>query len=59
MKAKKKQLDVFKPADLGVDVTPRLKTLKVSEPAARKAGIKVASVAELVDKLRNEAKVIS
>jgi electron transfer flavoprotein beta subunit len=58
MKAKKKQLDVFKPADLGVDVTPRLKTLKVSEPAARKAGIKVPDVAALVDKLKNEAKVI-
>jgi electron transfer flavoprotein beta subunit len=58
MKAKKKQLDVFKPADLGVDVTPRLKTLKVSEPAARKAGIKVPDVAALVDKLKNESKVI-
>ena len=58
MKAKKKQLDVFKPADLGVDVAPRLKTLKVSEPASRKAGIKVADVAALVDKLKNEAKVI-
>jgi electron transfer flavoprotein beta subunit len=58
MKAKKKQLDVFKPADLGVDVAPRLKTLKVSEPAARKAGIKVPDVAALVDKLKNEAKVI-
>jgi electron transfer flavoprotein beta subunit len=58
MKAKKKQLDVFKPADLGVDVAPRLKTLKVSEPASRKAGVKVADVAALVDKLKNEAKVI-
>ena len=58
MKAKKKQLDVLKPADLGVDVTPRLKTLKVTPPPARKAGIKVADVAALVDKLRNEAKVI-
>ncbi len=58
MKAKKKQLDVFKPADLGVDVAPRLKTLKVTPPPARKAGIKVADVAALVDKLRNEAKVI-
>jgi electron transfer flavoprotein beta subunit len=58
MKAKKKQLDVFKPADLGVDVAPRLKTLKVTEPAARKAGIKVPDVAALVDKLKNEAKVI-
>ncbi len=58
MKAKKKQLDGFKPADLGVDVAPRLKTLKVSEPASRKAGVKVADVAALVDKLKNEAKVI-
>jgi electron transfer flavoprotein beta subunit len=58
MKAKKKQLDVFKPADLGVDPAPRLKTLKVSDPPARKAGIKVADVAALVDKLRNEAKVL-
>ncbi|MQR01182.1 electron transfer flavoprotein subunit beta/FixA family protein [Glaciimonas soli] len=58
MKAKKKTLDVFKPADLGVDVTPRLKTLKVVEPAKRSAGIKVPDVATLVAKLRNEAKVI-
>ena len=58
MKAKKKQLDTVKPADLGVDVAPRLKTLKVVEPAGRKAGIKVADVAALVDKLKNEAKVI-
>ncbi len=58
MKAKKKTLDVFKPEDLGVDVTPRLKTLKVSEPPKRGAGIKVADVAALVDKLKNEAKVI-
>jgi len=58
MKAKKKTLEVVKPADLGVDVAPRLKTLKVSEPAGRKAGIKVADVATLVDKLKNEAKVI-
>jgi electron transfer flavoprotein beta subunit len=58
MKAKKKQLDVVKPEDLGVDVKPRLKTLKVAEPAGRKAGIKVADVAALVDKLKNEAKVI-
>jgi electron transfer flavoprotein beta subunit len=58
MKAKKKPLDVVKPADLGVDVTPRLKTIKVAEPAGRKAGIKVADVAALVDKLKNEAKVI-
>ena len=58
MKAKKKQLDVLKPADLGVDPAPRLKTLKVSDPPSRKAGIKVADVAALVDKLKNEAKVI-
>jgi electron transfer flavoprotein beta subunit len=58
MKAKKKQLDIFKPADLGVDVTPRLKTLTVQEPAKRGAGVKVADVAALVDKLKNEAKVI-
>jgi electron transfer flavoprotein beta subunit len=58
MKAKKKPLDTVKPADLGVDVTPRLTTLKVVEPAKRSAGIKVADVAELVSKLKNEAKVI-
>ncbi|SFB01589.1 electron transfer flavoprotein beta subunit [Collimonas sp. OK607] len=58
MKAKKKTLDVFKPADLGVDVTPRLKTLKVVEPAKRSAGINVPDVATLVAKLKNEAKVI-
>jgi electron transfer flavoprotein beta subunit len=58
MKAKKKQMDTFKPEDLGVDVTPRIKTLKVSEPPKRGAGIKVADVAALVDKLKNEAKVI-
>jgi electron transfer flavoprotein beta subunit len=58
MKAKKKPLDTLTPADLGVDVTPRLKTLKVSEPAGRKAGIKVPDVATLVDKLKNEAKVL-
>ena len=58
MKAKKKQLDTFKPEDLGVDVAPRLKTLKVAEPAKRGAGVKVADVAALVDKLKNEAKVI-
>jgi electron transfer flavoprotein beta subunit len=58
MKAKKKPLDTLTPADLGVDVTPRLKTLKVAPPAERKAGVKVGSVAELVEKLRNEAKVI-
>ena len=58
MKAKKKQIDIFKPEDLGVDVAPRIKTLKVSEPTKRSAGIKVADVAALVDKLKNEAKVI-
>ncbi|MOA41699.1 Electron transfer flavoprotein subunit beta [compost metagenome] len=58
MKAKKKQLDTVTPEELGVDAAPRLKTLKVSEPPARKAGIKVADVAALVDKLKNEAKVV-
>ena len=58
MKAKKKQLDIVKPEDLGVDVTPRLKTLKVSEPPKRGAGIKVPDVATLVNKLKTEAKVI-
>jgi electron transfer flavoprotein beta subunit len=58
MKAKKKQLDVFKPEDLGVDVAPRIATLKVSEPPKRSAGIKVPDVATLVDKLKNVSKVI-
>jgi electron transfer flavoprotein beta subunit len=58
MKAKKKPLETLKPADLGVDVTPRLKTLKVSEPAGRKAGVKVPDVATLVAKLKTEAKVL-
>jgi electron transfer flavoprotein beta subunit len=58
MKAKKKPLDILKPAELGVDVAPRLTTLKVVEPAKRQAGVKVADVAELVAKLKNEAKVI-
>ena len=58
MKAKKKTLDNLKPADLGVDVTPRLKTLKVTEPAKRSAGIIVPDVATLVAKLKTEAKVI-
>jgi electron transfer flavoprotein beta subunit len=58
MKAKKKPMDNLKPADLGVDVAPRLKTLKVAEPPTRQAGIKVPDVAALVDKLKNEAKVI-
>ena len=59
MKAKKKQLDTFKPEDLGVDVSPRITTLKVSEPPKRSAGIKVPDVATLVDKLKNVSKVIS
>ena len=58
MKAKKKTMDVFKPADLGVDVTSKIKTLKVSEPPKRGAGIKVPDVATLVDKLKNVSKVI-
>ena len=58
MKAKKKQLDTVKPADLGVEVKPHLKTLKVTEPPKRSAGIKVPDVATLVAKLKNEAKVI-
>ncbi|SDF89632.1 electron transfer flavoprotein beta subunit [Limimonas halophila] len=58
MKAKKKKLDKTAPADWGVDVTPRLDVQKVEEPPAREAGVKVSSVQELVDKLRNEAKVI-
>ena len=58
MKAKKKPLEVVKPADLGVDVAPRIKTLKVTEPPKRSAGIKVPDVATLVSKLKNEAKVI-
>ncbi|AVO48195.1 electron transporter RnfB [Melaminivora suipulveris] len=58
MKAKKKQLDTVKPEELGVDVAPRIKTLKVTEPAKRGAGVKVPDVATLVAKLRNEAKVI-
>jgi len=59
MKAKKKQLDVFTPADLGVEVTKHLTQIKVEPPPERKAGIKVENVAQLVDKLKNEAKVIS
>ena len=58
MKARKKPIDNLKPADLGVDPAPRLTTLKVSEPPKRKAGVKVGSVAELVAKLKTEAKVI-
>jgi electron transfer flavoprotein beta subunit len=58
MKAKKKPIDVLSPEELGVDVSARTTTIEVVEPPTRKAGVKVASVAELVDKLRNEAKVI-
>ena len=58
MKAKKKPLENIKPEDLGVDMAPRLKTVKVAEPAKRSAGVKVADVAELIDKLKNEARVI-
>jgi len=58
MKAKKKPLEVMNPSDLGVDVSPRLKVLKVSEPPKRGAGVKVPDVATLVAKLKNEAKVI-
>jgi electron transfer flavoprotein beta subunit len=58
MKAKKKTIDTMTPEELGVDVTPRLEILKVEEPQGRQAGVIVADAAELVDKLRNEAKVI-
>ncbi len=58
MKAKKKPIEQIAPAALGVDPAPRLKTVKVEEPAKRKAGVKVKDVAELIEKLRNEAKVI-
>jgi electron transfer flavoprotein beta subunit len=58
MKAKKKPIDPYSPEDLGVDVTPRMTTLKVTDPPTREAGVMVESVAELVDKLKNEAKVI-
>ena len=58
MKAKKKPLDSLSVDDLGVDIKPRLTVIKVEEPAAREAGIKVADVKELVEKLKNEAKVI-
>ncbi len=58
MKAKKKPIDVMTPDDLGIDVTPRLVTLKVEEPVKRQGGVKVGSVPELVDKLKNEARVI-
>ena len=58
MKAKKKTLDVVKPEALGVDVSPRLTTLRVDEPPKRKAGVRLPDIKTLVDKLRNEAKVI-
>jgi electron transfer flavoprotein beta subunit len=58
MKAKKKPIDEKSPADYGVDITPKLKVLKVSEPPKRQAGVKVKTVAELLDKLKNEAGVI-
>jgi len=58
MKAKKKTIDIVKPEDLGVDIAPRLKTLRVEDPPKRSAGVLVADVAALVDKLKNEAKVI-
>lgn len=58
MKAKKKTIDTVTPEDLGVDIRPRLEVIRVTEPTARQAGIKVANVAELVEKLKNEAKVI-
>jgi electron transfer flavoprotein beta subunit len=58
MKAKKKQMETLKPEDLGVDASPRLVTLKVEEPPKRKAGVKVADARALVEKLKNEAKVI-
>jgi electron transfer flavoprotein beta subunit len=58
MKAKKKPLETLKPADLGVDVAPRLQTLKVAEPSKRKAGEIVKDVPQLVDRLRTQAKVL-
>jgi electron transfer flavoprotein beta subunit len=58
MKAKKKPIDEKKPEDFGVDIAPRLEVLKTVEPSSRKAGVKVKTVAELVDKLHNEAGVI-
>jgi electron transfer flavoprotein beta subunit len=58
MKAKRKPIDVLTPEQLGVDIAPRQKILKVEEPPRRQSGVRVASVAELVEKLRHEAKVI-
>jgi electron transfer flavoprotein beta subunit len=59
MKAKKKKIDKFKPADLGVEIKPHLTIKSVSDPPTRQAGIKVESIDELLDKLRNEAKVLA
>jgi electron transfer flavoprotein beta subunit len=59
MKAKKKPLETVKPADLGVDPAPRLATVSVTEPPKRSAGVKVADIAQLIDKLKNEAKVLA
>jgi electron transfer flavoprotein beta subunit len=58
MKAKKKPLEILKPEDLGVDIAPRMKTLKVMEPPTRKAGVMVPDIKTLIEKLKNEAKVI-
>jgi electron transfer flavoprotein beta subunit len=58
MKAKKKPIDVLSPEQLGIDIAPRHRILKVEEPPRRQSGVRVASVVELVDKLRHEAKVI-
>ena len=58
MKAKKKPIELINASDLGVDINPRIEQIKVEEPPKRKAGIKVANVSELVQKLKNEAKVI-
>ena len=58
MRAKKKPVDTLTPEELGIDITPRVETLRVVEPPKRDAGVRVESVAELVDKLKNEAKVI-
>ena len=58
MKAKKKPLEILSASEIGVDTTPRVQQIKVEEPPKRKAGIKVANVVELVNKLKNEAKVI-
>jgi electron transfer flavoprotein beta subunit len=59
MKAKKKSVETVSPADLDVDVTPRLTTIRTVEPSSRQAGVKVANVSQLIEKLKNEAKVIA